>query len=181
MTPPGLILDAGAGGWAEGGVWGGGGGGVGGLVVVVVATGGEGDGDGEGCLVEAWELELGREGAVLGGGGRVLSPPLVVRVVTLLLQKIDVPLRTLDDAAFVTLNSHMAPTLNLFSMLNSHPISGGPIPSVFQHSELHYLVFISEERSALKYFTSKTIHSLRVSLSKACPHVGTVFIEQLDG
>lgn len=90
---------------------------------MVVAIGGEGDGDGEGCLVEPGEVELGRDGAVLGGGGRVLSPPLVVRVVTLLLQKIDVPLRTLNAAAFTTLSSHKALTLNLLSMLIiSHPI-----------------------------------------------------------
>ena len=51
--------------------------------MVVVATGGEGDGDGVGCFAVVG-VELGRDGAVLGGGGRVLSPPLVVRVVTLL-------------------------------------------------------------------------------------------------
>lgn len=107
MTPPGLILDAGAGGWAEGGVWGGAEG-VGGVVVVLVAvvtgtTGGEGEGDGEGCFAVVVGEELERDGAVLGGGGRVLSPPLVVRVVTLLLQKIDVPFRTLNDAAFPSL------------------------------------------------------------------------------
>lgn len=127
MTPPGLILDAGAGGWAEGGVCGEGGVGVGDVVAVVVTgtTGGVGDGDGEGCLVVVVGVELERDGAVLGGGGRVLSPPLVVRVVTLLLQKIDVPFRTLNDPAFITLCKHRAPALNLLFMCkNSNPSLG---------------------------------------------------------
>lgn len=80
ITLPGLILD-GVGGCAEGG-----GGGV--VVVVGDATetiGGEVVNVGEGicCWVGCFGGMV-RVGAVLGGGGRADSPPLVVSVVTLL-------------------------------------------------------------------------------------------------